>query len=135
MVYNETSSLRADMNAKPGAPGSAADLQNARVAIAEVAHTVTEAGHPERVAPSELTARAAHALGAGNPDAVNAHNASLSAARTALAGSNTTNGATQYRVNRRDTQKSINGQKVTQHFGPFTDTAHRGWTRVIIVAP
>src|SRR2546425_797929 len=57
-----------------------------------VAHTVTEAGHPERVAPSELTARAAHALGAGNPDAVNAHNASLSAARTALAGSNTTNG-------------------------------------------
>jgi hypothetical protein len=136
LVYNETSSLRADENAKSGAPGSAEDLQNARVAIAEVAKTVTEAGHRERVAPSELTAQAAaHALGAGNSDAVNAHNAALSAARTALAGSNATNGATQYRVNHRDTQNSINGRQVTHHLGPFSDAAHRGLTRVIIVAP
>jgi hypothetical protein len=133
VTYNETSGLRADPKAKPGAPGSAEDLHNARVAVAEVAHTVLDSDHPERVkAPTDLTARAVHDINAGNSDAISAHNDSLSAVREVLAGSNATKGATQYRMNARDTQKSINGKRVTLRYGPFSNV--QGGTRVIIIA-
>ena len=134
VTFNETSGLRANPKAKPGTPGSAEDLHNARVAIAEVAHTVLESDHPERVqASTELPADAVRDINAGNRDAILAHNDSLNATRAALDGSNTTAKATQYRINARDTQASINGKNVTLHFGPFQNV--QGGTRVIIVAP
>ncbi|MGH9770937.1 MAG: hypothetical protein ACRD4Q_04460 [Candidatus Acidiferrales bacterium] len=59
VVYNELGSGRADPKAKPDAPGSAEDLANGRQAVAEIANRVMDAGHPNRVAPSDLTDDAA----------------------------------------------------------------------------
>lgn len=50
VVFNETGGLSS--SSKTGR-GSAEDLHNARVAIAEIAKTLREAGHPEQVAPAE----------------------------------------------------------------------------------
>jgi len=133
VIYNETASLRSDPKIHAGAPGSSEDLWRARVAIGEVADRVLSAGHPKRVAPSELTISEERALAAGNSAAIEAHNASLAAARAALAGSNTTNGAMQYRLrSREDAHTPINGGAIRSHFGPFRDTL--GGRRTIVIA-
>jgi RHS repeat-associated protein len=141
IVYNETSGLRVDPNAQPGARGSAEDLQNGRVAIAEVANRVIEGGHPERIlAGTDLSSQEVKSINGGNADAINAHNSALAAARQALAGSNTTNGATQYRTRfGRDVSTPVGsskghpGTQVSQHFGPFPVGNLR--REVIVVAP
>jgi hypothetical protein len=130
VVYNESGSLRADPNAKPGAPGSAEDLANGRQAIAEIANRVIDAGHPDRVAPSDLTDKAA--------TKTDQYAESRTAADAALNGSNISNGATQYRtrvgtnVTTPVGKSSTNpGTKVSQHYGPFIEGKH---VVVIVVA-
>jgi RHS repeat-associated protein len=130
VVYNELGSGRADPKTKPSAPGSAEDLANGRQAVAEIANRVMDAGHPNRVAPSDL-----------NDDAAvktDAYAKSRVAADAALNGSNISNGATQYRtrVNGDITtpvgKSSTNpGTPVSQHYGPFIEGNH---TFVIVVA-
>lgn len=132
IVYNETSSLRHNEGALSDHPGSADDLQAARVGIAEIANRALNSGHPERVAPSELRPREKNALGSGNQDAILAHNASLAAARMALAGANTTRGATQYRMRAHpNLRRGINSNPITAHFGPFRDAYGRPDTIVV----
>ena len=130
VVYNESGSLRADPKAKPGAPGSAEDLANGRQAIAEIANRVIDAGHPNRVAPSDLRDNAAVKT--------DAYGKSQTAADAALNGSNISNGATQYRTRVGDNvttpvgRSSMNpGTPVSQHYGPFIEGKH---TVVIVVA-
>lgn len=132
VIYNETAGLRPDLNAKPGAPGSAEDLHNARVGIGKVAHRVLLSSHPERIqAPTELSAEAVHDINAGNSGAILAHNDSLSAARVSL--SSASSGATQYRINAWDDQNTINGRRISERYGPFLNV--QGGTRVVIIAP
>jgi len=134
VVHNETASLRQDPNASRKSSAAVHDLQLTRVAVAEVAKRAMDAGHPDRVASSELKLREAKALAAGNPEAVRAHNASLAAARVAPGGSNVTDGATQYRLRvHPDAVSPINGKAISSHFGPFQDTL--GKARTIVIAP
>ena len=130
VVYNESGSLRANSKVKPGAPGSAEDLANGRQAIAEIANRVIDAGHPNRVAPSDLRDNAAMKTGA--------YALSRTAADAALDGSNISNGATQYRTRVGDDvttpvgRSSTNpGTPVSEHYGPFVEGNH---TVVIVVA-
>jgi RHS repeat-associated protein len=139
VVENETSSIKPDPNAKPGQPGSAEDLAAGRLAFAEVANRVIDAGHPDRVASSTLYDSEAAGLKKGDPAAVDAHNKSRTAAEAALNGSNTTNGATQYRT-RVGTNvttpvgksKTNPGTPVSLHYGPFIEGKHKV---VMVVAP
>ena len=87
VVENETSSLKVDPNAKPGQPGSAEDLAAGRLAVAEVANRVIDAGHPDRVASSTLYDSEAAGLKRGDQAAVDAHNGSRTAAEAAVNGS------------------------------------------------
>ncbi len=104
--------------------------------MGEIANRVVNAGHPERVAPSELRSIEKNALAAGNPDVVAGYNASLAAARQALAGSNITNGATQYRTRlNNDIHTPIKGRSVTSHYGPFPDKRPREGPKTVVVAP
>jgi hypothetical protein len=87
VLYNDTGSLRADPNAKPGSPGSAEDLANGRQAVAEIANRIIDAGHRAWVAPSDLTNKASAAIDS-DPHAVDAYGRSKTAADSALARSN-----------------------------------------------
>ncbi len=136
IVYNETSILRARGN---GA-GSAANLHMARVAVAEIAYRLGMPGLPITAAP-DLPTTDVTAINAGNAAAINAHNDSLSAAREAIRGSNTTNGATKYRTRLgsnvttnvgRNPARGLRGTPVSMHFGPFGSA----WGRtVVVIAP
>jgi RHS repeat-associated protein len=139
VVENETSSAKPDPNAKPGQPGSAEDLAAGRLAVAEVANRVIDAGHPDRVASSTLYDSEAAGLKRGDPAAIDAHNGSRTAAEAALNGSNTTSGATQYRTRVGSNvttplgkSKTNPGTAISMHFGPFIEGKH---TVVIVVAP
>ena len=133
-IYNETSGLRAKVGAKSGTPGSKEDLHDARVAVGEIARRNFEAGHPSRVAPSELKYNQEKILSRGDPEAVVAHNESLSAAREALSGSDITNGATQYRMRpHAHTKIPISDKPVTGHYGPFDNV--QGVAQSLVVAP
>lgn len=130
VIFNETGGLRADPKAKPGHPGSAEDLHDARVAVAEVAERVLQSSHPEREqAPHNLTNETVRDLNAGNKDVIRALNDSLSAARS---GSDTTNGAMHFRTGRHKF-KSLYGHKATLYFGPFPDPT--GGKRYLTIAP
>jgi hypothetical protein len=130
VTFNETGGLRADPKAKPGHPGSAEDLHDARVAVAEVAQRVLQSGHPEREqAPHTLTSETVRDLNAGNKDVIRALNDSLSAARS---GSNTTHGAMHFRTGRHRF-RSLYGHPATMYFGPFPDSA--GGRRYLTIAP
>ena len=130
VTFNETGGLRANPKAKPGDPGSAENLHEARVAVAEVAERVLESSHPEREqAPRGLTSETVRDLNAGNKDVIRALDDSLSAARS---GSNTTNGAMHFRTGRHKF-KSLYGRKATMYFGPFPDAT--GGKRYLTVAP
>ncbi|QMV17273.1 hypothetical protein GOB94_00030 [Granulicella sp. 5B5] len=138
VVYNETGSLRADPNAKPGAPGSAQDLANGQQAVAEIANRVMNAGHPDRVAPDSLTAKGAAAVKT-DPNAIDAYGRSRTAADAALGGSNISNGAMQYRTRVGDNvttslgrSSTSRGTPISQHYGPFIEGKH---SVVIVVAP
>jgi RHS repeat-associated protein len=138
VVYNETGSLRADPNAKPGQPGSAEDLANGMQAVAEIANRVINASHPGRVAPDSLTSQGAVDV-TKDPHAIDAYGRSQTAADAALAGSNISNGATLYRTRVGSNvttplgKSSTNpGETITQHYGPFVEGKH---TVVIVVAP
>lgn len=139
VVENETSSLKPDPNAKPGQPGSVENLAAGQLAIAEIANRVIDAGHPDRVASSTLYDSEAAGLKRGDPSAVDAHNRSRTAAEAAINGSNTTNGATQYRTRVGSNvttplgkSKTNPGTPVSMSFGPFIEGKH---TVVIVVAP
>jgi hypothetical protein len=130
VTYNETGGLRADPRAKPGHPGSAEDLHDARVAVAEVAERVLQSSHPEREqAPHTLTNETVRDLNAGNKDVIRALNDSLSAARSGL---DTTQGAMHFRTGRHKF-KSLYGHKATMYFGPFPDAT--GGKRYLTIAP
>jgi hypothetical protein len=130
VIFNETGGLRADPKAKPGSPGSAENLHDARVAVAEVAERVLESNHPEREqAPHSLTHETVRDLNAGNKDVAKALNDSLSAARSR---SDTTKGAMHFRTGRHKF-KSLYGRKGTMYFGPFHDVT--GGKRYLTVAP
>ncbi len=138
VVYNETGSLKADPNAKPGSPGSAQDLANGQQAVAEIANRVISGGHPDRVAPDSLTAKGATAV-VTDPNAKDAYGRSRTAADAALGGSNISNGAMQYRTRVGDNvttplgRSSTNhGTPISQSYGPFIEGKH---TVVIVVAP
>lgn len=131
VIFNETGGLRADPNAKPGAPGSAENLHNARVAVGEVAERVLESSHPEREqAPRALTHETVRDLNAGNKDVIRSLNDSLNAARS---GSNMTSGAMHFRTGRHQF-KSLYGRKATMYFGPFRD-ATGGRHYYVTIAP
>lgn len=131
VIFNEAGGLRADPKAKPGAPGSAENLHDARVAIGEVAERVLESSHPEREqAPRSLTHETLRDLNAGNKDVIRALNDSLSAAR---AHSNMTEGAMHFRTGRHKF-KSLYGRKGTMYFGPFRD-ATGGRHYFLTIAP
>jgi hypothetical protein len=91
------------------------------VAAAEVANRAVESGHANRVAPDELKTGLWQGLNDQNPAAVQAWNDSLSAARTALAGSNTTEDATQFRLDARNGKipSWAKGKDPSRTFGPF----------------
>jgi hypothetical protein len=130
IIFNETGGLRADPKAKPGAPGSAENLHDARVAVGEVAGRVLESNHPEREqAPHLLTRETVRDLNAGNKDVARSLDDSLSAA---LSHSNTTNDAMHFRTGRHKF-KSLYGRKGTMYFGPFADAT--GGRRYITIAP
>jgi hypothetical protein len=95
IVYNETGGLTPSSQS---GKGSAADLHDACVAAAEIAKRAIEGGQPNSVAPDELKTGLWQGLNDRNPAAVNAWNDSLSAARTATAGSNSTEDATHFRL-------------------------------------
>jgi RHS repeat-associated protein len=145
VIYNETSGLRPNPEAKPGEVGSAEDLHNGRVAVGEIANRLLNSDHPEREqARNDLSDRDRRNINAGNADAINAHNDSLAAVRQVLAGSNTTNGATQFRTrvgNNTHTPVGYQnirhpGTPVSQHFGTFVDVGgRRPVPAVIVVAP
>jgi hypothetical protein len=118
IVFNETGGLTP--SAKSG-NGSAANLHDARVATAEVSKRLIEDGHANRVAPDELETGLWQGLNDGNPAAVQAWNDSLSAARTALAGSNTTEDATHFRLDAKTGTMPpwAQGRQPAQTFGPF----------------
>jgi hypothetical protein len=131
VIFNETGGLRANPKAKPGAPGSAENLHDARVAVAEVAERVLQSSHPEREqAPRTLTRETVRDLNAGNKDVIRALNDSLSAARS---GSNITHGAMHFRTGRHKF-KSLYGDKATMFFGPFRD-ATGGRHYYLTIAP
>ena len=130
VIFNETGGLRADPKAKPGSPGSAENLHDARVAVAEVAERVLESNHPEREqAPHSLTHETVRDLNAGNKDVARALDDALSAARSR---SDTTKGAMHFRTGRHKF-KSLYGRKGTMYFGPFHDVT--GGKRYLTVAP
>ena len=122
VAFNETGGLT------PGAKsgnGSADNLQDARVAVAEVAERNIQSGHPEAVASDHGNYSIAtglwQGLHDGNSNSIKAWNNSLSAARTALAGSNTTNGTTHFRLDAKNGRipKWAKGKTPSQTFGPF----------------
>jgi hypothetical protein len=117
-VFNETGGLTA--NARSG-NGSAANLHDARVAAAEVAKRAVESGQANLVAPDELMTGLWQGLNDGNPAAAQAWNDSLSAARTALAGSNTTEDATHFRLDSKTgtIPPWARSRQPAQTFGPF----------------
>jgi hypothetical protein len=130
VTFNETGGLRADPRARPGHPGSAEDLHDARVAVAEIAERVLQSSHPEREqAPHRLTNETVRDLNAGNRDVIRALNDSLSAARS---GSNTTQGAMHFRTGRHKFN-SLYGHRATMYFGPFPDAT--GGRRYLTIAP
>ena len=130
VIFNETGGLRADPKAKSGEPGSAENLHNARVAIAEIAERVLGSSHPEREqAPRSLTHETVRDLNAGNKEVARALDESLTAARSR---SNTTNDAMHFRTGRHKF-KSLYGRKGTMYFGPFHDVT--GGRRYITIAP
>jgi hypothetical protein len=132
VTYNETGSLSGNAKAKPGAPGSDEQLHTARVEVAEVAERVLESEHPGRVQASDtLSSRTLSDLSGGNKKVIAALNDSLSAARSALGGSNLSNGAMHYRTSSH-ILKSLYG-KPAVHFGPFRDAL--GGKTYIMVAP
>lgn len=118
IVFNETGGLTP--SAQSG-KGSAAGLHNAGVAAAEVSKRAIERGHANRVAPDELNTGLWQGLNDQNPAAIRAWNDSLSAARTALAGSNTTQDATHFRLDAKTgtIPPWAQGRQPTQTFGPF----------------
>jgi hypothetical protein len=135
IVYNETSSLRADPRAKSGDGGSAEALHDAREGIAEIAMRAIDKGHPEYVAPPELTEESAGDIRDGNQDAIAAYNDSLAVAREALAGANHTMGATQLRVRSPnvDRDHAIRLRGTTFAYGPFRNTIGR--PKTVVFAP
>jgi len=130
VIFNEMGGLRADPKARPGDPGSAENLHDARVAVAEIAERVLESDHPEREqAPHSLTHETVRDLNAGNKDVARALDDSLRAARSR---SDTTKGAMHFRTGRHKF-KSLYGRKGTMYFGPFHDVT--GGKRYLTVAP
>jgi len=130
VIFNETGGLRADPKAKPHEPGSAENLHDARVTIAEIAERVLGSSHPEREqAPRSLTHEAVRDLNAGSKEVARALEESLSAARSR---SNITNDAMHFRTGRHKF-KSLYGRKGTMYFGPFHDVT--GGKRFITIAP
>jgi RHS repeat-associated protein len=140
VIYNETSRLQVDPKAKAGETGSADDLHDGRLAIGEIANRVLASDHPERInVTSDLSPKEQKDMANGNVNAINAHNDSLVAAKEVLAGSNTTNGATQYRTRFGanistpiGNTKGHTGSPVTMSFGPFPAGGRR--REVIVVA-
>jgi hypothetical protein len=131
-VYNETGSLSANSKAKPGTNGSADQLHEARVEVAEVAERVLESKHPGRVqADDTLSNQTLHDLAGGNKRVIAALKDSRGAAESALGGSNLSNGAMHYRTPHHIMRK-LYGQKA-EHFGPFRDAL--GGKTYIMVAP
>jgi RHS repeat-associated protein len=132
VVYNETGSLSASSKAKPGADGSADQLHQARVEVAEAAERVLESKHPGRVqADDTLSSQTLHDLAGGNKKVIAALKDSRGAAESALGGSNLSNGAMHYRTSHHIVKK-LYGQKA-EHFGPFRDAL--GGKTYIMVAP
>lgn len=123
VVFNETGGLGA--NTKSG-KGSASDLHDARVAIAEIANRLMEAGHPDQVAAGEsgIYTGLWRGLAQGNKSAINSWNDSVLAARDALSGSDITNGAAHFRLDQRDggVPGWAKGVRPTQTFGPFRNS-------------
>jgi hypothetical protein len=133
VTYNETSGFRANPNAKPADVDSAEQVHDARLAVAEIANRILNSNHPGREqAPNDLSSRTVADLNKGNKDIIAAHNDSLRAARQALAGSNTTNGAMHFRTGTHPFA-SLYGNKATMHFGPFVNA--QGGKVYLTVAP
>jgi len=120
VVFNETGGLSA--RTKKG-DGSAENLYDARVAVAEIANRLRESGHAEQVAPGEggIYTGLWKGLAQGDEDSTESWNDSLSAARAALGGSNTTNAATHFRLDAKNgvVPSWAKGRTPSQKFGPF----------------
>lgn len=100
VAFNETGGLTA--GARSG-NGSAADLHKARIAVAEIANRLKEEGRADLVATGDgISSGLWKGLAQHNEVSVNSWNDCVSAARGALDGSNITDGATHFRLDRKD---------------------------------
>lgn len=102
-------------------PGSGANLHDARVAVGEVSERAIEEGHAHRVAPDEIQGGLWKGLNDKNPAAIDSWNDSLSAARAALAGADSTNRAMQFRLDAKNGSipRWARGREPSETFGPF----------------
>src|SRR5579862_104876 len=118
IVFNETGGLTPLGSSEKR---NAADLHAARVAAAEISKRAIESGHDDRVAPDEIQTGLWQGLHDKNPVAIDAWNDSSSAARSALAGSNTTKQATHFRLDAKagTIPRWAQGRQPSQTFGPF----------------
>lgn len=122
IVFNETGGLSA--TAENG-HGSAKNLHDARVAVAEIANRLRDSGHPEKVATGEggIYTGLWRGLSQGNKDSIGSWNDSVSAASIALAGSDDTRGATHFRLDKANgIVPSWAKRTPPKTFGPFRNS-------------
>lgn len=115
-VYNETGGLRAKPGAKPGAPGSAEDLHNGRVAIANVAGNREKAGIAGGIAPDKVSPS-----GQKTPQYKDAQGAAAQASHTDITGG----AANFYLEHGQGPPKWAKGRKMTS-YGPFNNASGGG---------
>ena len=116
-VYNETGGLRPKADAKPGEPGSAEDLHDARVAIADVIQNREKAGNHRGVATDKI-----HKGASASPQYRDAQEAATEAGRAP----GDAGGARNFYLDYGQPQPKWAGGKKTTSYGPFKNAAGGG---------
>ena len=122
VVFNETGGLGA---AAENGHGSAKNLHDARVAVAEIANRLRDSGHPEKMATGEggIYTGLWRGLSQGNKDSIGSWNDSVSAASIALAGSDDTRAAAHFRLDKANgVVPSWAKRTPSKTFGPFRNS-------------
>jgi RHS repeat-associated protein len=143
ILYHEMGSLSPNPDSEPGQAGSAEDLHNGRVAVGEVVLTRFHTKHHRigiDIASDKLSSDEKRAIKNGVPAVVSALADTRAAAQVAYGGSNTMNGAQQYRTRYNGDitgnlgrTRSSPGTPLSAHFGPFINST--GGTAVEVIAP
>lgn len=131
-VYNETGGLRPKAGAKPGGPGSAGDLHNARVAMSDVIENRERSGKYTGVAPAKVKTMGRKTSAYGDSQEASAQTLGLP---------EVTGGSKNYYLDHgQPTPKWAIGKKTTA-YGPFNNAAGGGDVpkgadvRIIVVHP